>query len=86
MRIKLNDTQDLDEFSIQLQKLIAFLQDNGVHSLERCNLYLSALKPSGSEKIFEAGRYEDFEIIPDKPGKGGVKRSPKKEYKPDRGR
>ena len=71
MRIRITEDQDLTELSITFQKILAYLEDNGVSSVERCNIYLTPLKPSGSERELPATKLIDFEIMPDKPKTGG---------------
>jgi len=71
MRIKIKDAQSLEEFNINLQRILAYLDDNGVDSVDRCNLYFTAKKPSGGEKILPAADLEAFEIIPENPNSGG---------------
>lgn len=78
MRIRITEDQDLDELSITFQKILAYLADNGVSSVERCNLYLTPIKPSGNVRELPADKWNEFEIMPDKPktgGGGGRKRS-----------
>lgn len=78
MRIRIKENSDLDELSITLQKILAYLADNGVTSVERCNLYFTPLKPSGKEKELPDDQWDEFEIIRDQPkvrGGGGRKRS-----------
>ncbi len=79
MRIRINEAQDLDEINITLQKILAFLADQNIHSLDRCNLYFTPLKPSGNEKTMSAQKLDCFEVIADKPKQGGGSR--KKGYK-----
>lgn len=82
MRIKIKNAQSLDEFNITLQIILAYLQDNGVDSVDRCNLYFSAKKPSGNDKVLPAADLDAFEIIPEKPNSGGaVGRKPARRYK-----
>lgn len=81
MRIRLSNAQTLDELSITLQKILAYMADNGVESVDRCNLYLTAFKPSGAERIIPASKLDDFEIMKDQPKGGGSSRQYGKSYR-----
>jgi hypothetical protein len=48
LRVKLNGRHDLEQVSLLLQKVIARLQDQGVHSVENCAVYLMPLAHDGS--------------------------------------
>ena len=77
MRIRIHNAQDLDELSLTLQKILAHLEDAGVASADRINLYLTPLKPSGDEKTLAPEKLDSFEILADQPagskGRGGGK-------------
>lgn len=48
LRVKLNGRHDLEQTTFLLQKVIARLQDDGVHSVADCSLYLMPLSSDGA--------------------------------------
>lgn len=79
-RIRINDKKNLDELSVTLQKIIAYMDTQGVDSLDGINLYFSPMKPSGKELMIKPAKLDEFEIMPDKPQKDGGGNGYKKSY------
>lgn len=51
IRAKLTGRYDLEEFSFELQKLVARLEEMDVRSVERCSIYFTPLDGSGGRHV-----------------------------------
>lgn len=71
VRVKIHGRHDLEQLSMQLQKMIASLQDRNVHAVQWCSVYFEPLDSQGERKGLwdEKGRaVEVIEIgAPSKP-------------------
>jgi hypothetical protein len=47
LMIEIRDRHTLEQFSLELQKMIARLQEHGAHGVEACSVYLKPLDDKG---------------------------------------
>jgi hypothetical protein len=67
MRIQINEDQSLEELSVTLQIILAYLEDNKVDKAGRVNIYLTPLRKDGDERTLDAVETERFKTFKDKP-------------------
>ena len=63
LRVKLHGRNELEQISFLLQQLIAKLQDQDVHSIENCSLYLTPLNAKGERMLLKDQNGKPLETI-----------------------